>query len=256
MQSVAQHDRRLLRNVVRLDSKAGVSRAQLLHGAGREASPEAEIDAVLVAAHQPAQVHVHALAGRLAGRRGHVLTGAAGRIGQAKEGVMEIHQPRPLRVTHQKRGFQGVVLTVPMAQKMHEVQQVGVAKSAVAEAQQLFQILVLVLGYELVRGIVHAAQQLVALVDDGGPLPPGQQRGEEGRDFNILPLAEAVRNLNGVVFDKFRAVVTLILGVELAAEVGDIQDSRACFSLLILRIYSKKPSCRAQRSMTDAYYGM
>ena len=159
-------------------------------------------------------------------------------------------------MAHQKRGFERLVLPVPMAQEMHEIQQIGIAERPVAEAQQLLQILVLVLGDELVRGVVHAAQQLVALVDDGGPLPPGQQRGEEGRDFNILPLAEAVRNLNGVVFDKFRAVVTLILGVELAAEVGDIQDSRACFSLLILRIYSKKPSCRAQRSMTDAYYGM
>jgi len=77
-------------------------------------------------------------------------------------------------VAHQKRGFQGVVLSVPVAQKMHEIQQVGITKGAVAEAQQFFQILILVLGDELVRGIVHAAQQLVALVDDGRPLPPGQ----------------------------------------------------------------------------------
>ena len=136
---------------------------------------------------------------------------------------MEVLEALALGVARQKSVFERGVGGVPVPQEMHEIQQIGVAKRAVAEAQQALQIRILVLGDELVGRVVHQRQQLGAFADDGRALPPGQQRGKEAANLNVGPLGEAVGDLDGVGGDELGAVVVgEALGEEAlhGAEIG------------------------------------
>ncbi len=55
--------------------------------------------------------------------------------------------------------------------------------------------------------MIHQGKKLVAFVDDGFSLAPGQHGCHKTADLNILLLAILVRNADGIIFDESRLIV-------------------------------------------------
>src|SRR5688500_14705347 len=102
------------------------------------------------------------------------------------------------------------MLFIITLKEMHQVQQVCIIESAMLEAQEVFEVFVLVVQDELVRSVVHAGHQLRTLVDDSLALAPGQNRREEASYLNVLLLLKPMRYANGVIGNKLQRVVPLV----------------------------------------------
>ena len=140
----------------------------------------------------------------------------AGRgVRQGENQLEEILQPLLLvhgfsLRTAQKSHLQALVLLIKPPEEVHQVQQISVIESAVLKPEQLLQVILLVLQNELVRRVVHALQQLPALVNDGLALSPGQNGGKKTGNLHILPAREQVRNRHRVIWNKVWGVVPLV----------------------------------------------
>ncbi len=94
-----------------------------------------------------------------------------------------------------------------MTQELNEVKQVCRLKCAMLEGQHLFQILLSVLGDELVWRIIHQRQQFTRFIENGCTIAPGKDGGEEARDLDVGLLTELMRNRDRIVWNKRSLVV-------------------------------------------------
>src|SRR5665213_4591991 len=101
-----------------------------------------------------------------------------------------------------------------MPEEGNEIQRIHIVKRAVLEMEQFFEVGFAVVNYKIIRGTIHQGDQLVAFIDDGYALPPGQHRGPKAHDLDILRFAETVLDRNRVVLYKLRPVVLIHLAVQ------------------------------------------
>ncbi|MCY1554984.1 hypothetical protein D9M68_916020 [compost metagenome] len=68
--------------------------------------------------------------------------------------------------------------------------------------------------HKLVGLVIHPVHQLLAFMDNGFTLAPGQNGGKKGGNFDILLLAELMRNTYGVAFNKAGPVILQHFGIK------------------------------------------
>jgi hypothetical protein len=84
----------------------------------------------------------------------------------------------------------------------------------VLKVEQRFQIARAMAEHKGMGFVVHHRQQFPALADDRNPLSPGQDRGKQSADLDVLLFTEGMRDRNGIVRDERRLVVVQYFLVE------------------------------------------
>lgn len=107
-----------------------------------------------------------------------------------------------------------------MVQEGNKIEQVCILEGTVSEAQEVFEVGVLMTADEIERGIVHALQQLRRLLDDGLAIAPGKDGGEEACNLDVCAKGEAMWDADGVFFEEFRLVVALDSFIQEGLEGG------------------------------------
>lgn len=98
-------------------------------------------------------------------------------------------------------------MTVVMLEEVHKIKQVRIVESAMLEAQQTFQVCVFMLKHKLIWRVVHPAEQLITLINDGLTLAPSQNCRKKCGNFDVLFQLILVRNANRVISNKARLII-------------------------------------------------
>ena len=94
-------------------------------------------------------------------------------------------------------------------EKRNEIQQVGIIEGSVLKIEQPFQVVIRMLDHKVIRIIVHAVEQVRALVDDRFSLPPSQNCRKKCGNFDVLFLRKPVGNTYRIVGYKGRPVILI-----------------------------------------------
>lgn len=108
-----------------------------------------------------------------------------------------------------KCGLQRLMLLVKMSQEPQKIFRISTIERAVFKPLHRLPIACTVVNEERVWGIVHAGEQICALVNYRYPLAPRQQSSQQTGNLDILLFTKPMRDGNGIVLDKCRPVVAI-----------------------------------------------
>ena len=94
-------------------------------------------------------------------------------------------------------------------EKRNKIQQVGIVEGSMLKIEQPFQVVIRMLDDKVIRIIVHAVEQVRALVNDSFSLAPSQNCRKKCGNFDVLFLRKPVGNTYWIVGYKGRPVILI-----------------------------------------------
>ena len=112
---------------------------------------------------------------------------------------------------------------VKVLKRLHKAGNILTIKCAMFEICKAIKVGLGEVLNEIVRCVVHQFSKLRSIVDDGFSLAPSNRSSEKGDDLNVFFFAVAVRNADGIRFDKVGTVELVVFLIEKRLQFGGSQ---------------------------------
>jgi hypothetical protein len=110
-------------------------------------------------------------------------------------------------------------MLIMMLEELDEVKKVSGIECSVFKMEKGLEVVLCMLGNELVRTVVHELHKLFALIDNSCSVPPGEGRGKEACYFYVLLFSEEMRYGNGIIFYEGSIIILINFSIKKSLKI-------------------------------------